>query len=208
MNSLTPQKSKYISGFSLAELIISVAIISLISVTIGTFQKDIFSLNTSLSGSLNAQMDARHVVKIMVTELRQASPSSMGAYPLELASSTGITFYSDINHDGLKDKVRYFLSGTTIKKGVIVPTGTPLTYGGVEKITTIISGFVASTTQPLFQYYPSTYTGTTSPLTQPVDISTVRLVKITAIIDIDPNRSPVPLLVTSQVSIRNLKDNL
>ncbi len=201
-------KKKQNFGFTLVELVVSVAIVSLISITIATFQKDIFFVTSSLSGSMNAQLDARHIVKIMVTELRQASPSNMGAYPIELASSTGVTFYSDINHDGLKDKVRYFLSGKTIKKGVIVPTGTPLTYTGAETITTIISNVVASSTVPLFQYYPSSYAGTTSPLTQPVDTSVVRLVKITAIIDVDPNRSPIPLLVTSQVSIRNLKDNL
>jgi hypothetical protein len=36
----------------------------------------------------------------------------------------------------------------------------------------------------------------------------VRLIKINLMIDVDPNRAPVIKTYTSQVSIRNLKDNL
>jgi prepilin-type N-terminal cleavage/methylation domain-containing protein len=203
------KRLSYTKGFTLVELLLSVLVISVIAVTVGTFQKDVFSLNYSLQGSLNAQLDARHVVKIMVTELRKASPSALGAYPVALASSTAITFYSDVDNNGVKDKVRYFVSGSTVRKGVVAPTGNPLVYNDAnEKLTTIITGFVSSSTLPLFQYYPSSYTGTTSPLTLPIDVLALRLVKITVIIDKDPAHSPAMIVVTSQVNLRNLKDNL
>ncbi len=196
-------------GFTLIELLISIFIISLLTVTIGTFQKDVFSLNKTLQGDLNAQMDSEHVVKIMITELRTTSPSSLGAYPIALASPTAITFYSDLNGDGLKEKIRYYLSGNSVKRGIIIPTGNPLIYNdATEKTSILISNFVASSTLPLFQYYTSSYNGTGNPLGSPVNISLIRLVKVTAIIDSDPNRSPGPLVITSEVSLRNLKDNL
>src|SRR4051812_13245134 len=119
---------KFSKGFTLIELLVSIAIIAFVTVTATTFQKDIFSLNFSLQASLNAQLDARHVVKVMVAELRKTSPSDLGAYPIALASSTGVIFYSDVNNDGLKDQVRYFLTGKTVKKGVTAPSGNPLTY--------------------------------------------------------------------------------
>jgi prepilin-type N-terminal cleavage/methylation domain-containing protein len=197
-----------IGGFTLPEILVSVFILSLVVLAATTFERDVFSVNYALQGSLNAQLDARHVVKVMVTELRKAEPSASGAYPIASASSTSVTFYSDINADGVREKVRYFISGGDLKKGVVTPSGTPPAYTGTEKVSTIISGFVSSSTLPLFQYYPSTYTGTTSPLSSPIDIPSVRLVKIAVIIDQDPNKSPVPLVVTSQVSLRNLKDNL
>lgn len=204
--SQTIDKTK---GFSILEIIISVAIISFVTVTATTFQRDVFSLNTTIQSSLIAQLDARHLVKVMVGELRETSPSSVGSYPVVLASSTGMTFYADIDNDGLKDRVRYYLSGATIKKAVLAPNGNPLVYNTAnEKISTLIDGVVASSTLPIFQYYPSSYTGTTTPLVQPVDVSLVRLVKITVIIDKDPNRSPSKIIVTSQVTLRNLKDNL
>jgi len=202
----TPNRT---SGFTLVELLISIAILTLLTVTAATFQKDIFSLNFSLQSSLTAQLDARHVVKVMVTEMRKMNPSDLGAYPIALASSTGITFYSDVNNDGTKDQVRYFLSGNTIKKGVTAPSGSPVTYNPAnENLSTIISDFIASSTLPLFQYYPATYSGTEASLPVPIDIPSVRLITISVIIDRDPNKSPVPLVVTSSVSLRNLKDNL
>lgn len=198
-------KKNFKKGFSIAELIISIFIISILSISIGNFTRDIFFLNSALSGGMNAQLDARHLVKVAVAELREASPSNLGAYPISLASSTGITFYSDINNDGLKDRIRYFLSGKTIKRGVVVPSGNPLTYNDSdEKLSTLISDVVASSTLPIFQYY----SGSEVQLIQPVVVSNVRLVKITVIIDADPNHPPAPIIVTSQVSIRNLKDNI
>ncbi len=202
-------KPSLVSGFTLAELLISIAIIGLFTVTATTFQKDIFALNTVLQGNLNAQLDARHLVKVIVTELRKAGPSALGAYPVAIASSTGITFYSDVTNDGVRDKVRYFVSGNTVRRGVISPTGSPFTYVDAnEKLTTIISGFVSSSTAPLFQYFTSSYAGTSSAMTIPIDIPSLRLVKVTVIIDKDPIRAPSIIVVTSQVSLRNLKDNL
>ena len=196
-------------GITLLEVLISVAILSMMILTASTFQRDVFSLNTNLQSSLNAQLDARHLVKVMVAELRKTIQSSAGAYPIELASSTAVTFYSDVNNNGSIDRVRYFQSGSTIKKGVVTPTGNPLTYNSNnEVVTTLINSVVSSSSLPIFQYYSSSYTGTTSPLTFPITISSVRLVKITVIIDSDPNRSPVPMIVTSSVNLRNLKDNL
>ncbi len=197
------------NGFTLIEMLLSIGIIGLMVVTTTTFQRDIFYLNNTIQSSLNAQLDARHVVKVMVAELRKASQSAVGSYSIALASSTGVTFYSDVNSDGLQDQVRYFLSGTTIQKGVTAPTGSPLTYTVAnEKITTLINSVLASSTVPLFQYFPASYSGTSSPLSFPIDIPSIRLIKITVMIDNDPAHSPAPITATSQVTLRNLKDNL
>jgi hypothetical protein len=45
-------------------------------------------------------------------------------------------------------------------------------------------------------------------MTYPIDIQSIRFVKVTVIIDKDPNRSPGEMVVSSQVNLRNLKDNL
>ncbi len=201
------KQKKYLkSGFTLVEVIIVLAIMSALVTVVSTFQKDVFSLNFNIQSQLNAQLDARHLIKVMVTELRKTSPSISGAYPIELASSTGVTFYADVGNNGSIDRIRYFLSGSTIRKGVITPVGNVYNAGS-EVLTTIMNSVVASSTLPIFQYYSSSYDGTTVPLSVPVDIASIRLVKINIIIDNDPNRSPVPLVVTSNVTLRNLKDN-
>jgi len=196
-------------GFTITELLISIAIITLLTITVTTFQRDVFYLSNTAQSSLNAQFESRHVVKVMVAELRKASPSSLGAYPLSLASTSAITFYTDVDSNGVKDRVRYFLSGKSLKKGVLAPSGNPLAYvDSNETVSTLVSDVVASSTQPLFQYYGSSYDGASSALSQPVTVSLVRLVKITVIIDRDPGHSPSQIIATSQVSLRNVKDNL
>ena len=203
------EKNTLKKGFTIAEFIISIAILSFLTYTVSIFQRDVFSLSTNLQSSLNAQLEARHLIKNMIAELRRATVSANGSYPIELASSTGITFYSDINNNGTVERVRYYLHNKTIRKGVIAPTGNPAVYNsGSEVTTTLLNYVIASSTLPIFQYYSSNYSGTTSPISMPPNISTIRLIKVTVIIDTDPNRSPTPIISTSQVNLRNLKDNL
>ena len=141
----------------------------------------------------------------MISEIRTASVSSNGAYPIDQATVSSFTFFSDINNDNLREKIRYFLSGSTLQKGVIQPTGNPLVYNPAnEKISILASGV----TSLAFGYYDKNYDGTTAALSFPINVPVVRLVKITVTIDQDPNRPPGPMTFTTQVSIRNLKDNL
>lgn len=202
-------KNKRKKGFTIAELVISIAIISFVLYTVASFQFDLFSLNFSAQNNMSAQLDARHVTKYFAKELREASTSSLGAYPIVLASSSAITFYSDVNNDGLKERIRYYVSGNKLMRGELSPDGSPLAYNTAnEKITTSISNVVSSSTAPLFQYYSSYFAGTSSPLSFPVNINEIRMVKMYVIIDKDSNKSPNPLKVETKVNIRNLKDNL
>ncbi len=195
-------------GLTLVEVLVTITIFSTIAIALTTFQKDIFSLNTSLQGSLNAQFQAGRVLKTMISEMRSMSPSGAGAYPIAQAATSTITFYGDIDNDGQKEKVRYYLDNQTLKRGVIEPTGSPVVYTGTEQIKSLIQYVRNGTTTPVFDYYNSSYSGTTSPLSLPINTLSVRLVKVTVIIDTDTNRPPGAITSTSQVSLRNLKDNL
>jgi len=196
---------------TIIELMVSLTILVVIGIVIARFQADIFVFTTDLRNGFSADEQARTIIRPMTDEIRSASPSSLGAYPIVLASSTAFTFYSDIDNTGVKDEVSYFVSGNALKKGVIVPTGNPYVYSpSSETITTVVPSLLNanSTATPVFQYYDDSYTGTSSPLAQPVTPSSVRLVKITFAIDADPNRSPSARSITTQVEIRSLKDNL
>jgi len=199
----------YKKGFSLAEIIVVIGILGIIMIAISNFQKDVFVYNKYAQESLSAAQDARNVLKVMVKEIRTASPGSDGSYAITTAATNTIAFFADTDADGLKEKIRYYIATTTLMKGNIKPTGNPLTYNSANEIfTTLAYNVKNATTTPLFEYYDNAYAGTSSPLTQPLVISNVRLVKINLMIDSDPNRSPVVRTYTSQVSIRNLKDNL
>ncbi len=201
------EHSSMMWGFTTIELIVGVSIVVLLSIALFSFQKDVFSLNTIISNSIVGQSETRRAFKFMTAEIRSTSQSSIGSYPIAQAATSSITFYSDSDDDGLKERIRYFLQGTTLKKGVLKPTGNPFVYDIANETISDVVHDVTNGTTTTFYYYNSNYTGTTSPLTDPVDVLAVRLVKIVLTIDHD-SRSPSPLTVTTQVTLRNIKDNL
>lgn len=197
------------AGFTLVETLVALAILTIIFLVVSRFQLNILGFNKTSYDSLQSSQDARSILRVIVAELRSAQPSNNGAYPLVNAATSSITFYSDSDNDGLKEQIRYYLATTTLKKGVIVPTGSPLAYNPAQEKTSFLAYNIKNgTSTALFQYFDNTYTGTTSPLAQPVNVSNVRLVKINLTIDADPNKSPIPREYSSQVMLRNLKDNL
>lgn len=196
------------SGFTVIEILVSIFILTLIGLAVFSFAKDIFSLNRITSDSLTAQGEARRALKSMSAEIRTASPSSLGAYALAQTATSSFTFYSNVDDDSLKERIRYFLDGTTLKRGIIKPSGTPLTYNPANEVISELIHDVANATTSIFSYYDENYDGTTQALIEPINISNVRLVKITVVIDKNPQKSLGPMTLTTQISIRNLKDNL
>lgn len=195
-------------GITLVEVIIATGIFSMVVVLAGKFASDVLVLNSVNQSRFSAEQDSRKVLRPMITEIRSASQSSIGSYPIEQAGTSSLVFYSDVDDDGIKEKVRYFLQNGSLKRGEITPTGSPFVYSSAgEEFVTLIEN-VISTTTPIFYYYDTSYTGTSSPLSMPAVISSIRLVKIKITIDKNPNALPGPITVEGQVSIRNLKDNL
>ena len=206
--SFRKKKSTYNSGFSVIEAMVAISILTLVGLAVYAFEKDVFSLNRILSQSIIAQEEVRRALKIMSAEIRAASPSSIGAYALAETTTSSFIFYSNIDDDSFKERVRYFLDGTVLKKGVTKPAGNPLTYNPASEIVNDVVRDVANGTAALFSYYDTDYDGTTQSLAEPIDVSVVRLVKIVITVDRDSSASPNPMTLTTQISMRNLKDNL
>jgi len=199
----------YKKAFTLIEILLAITILSMIMIAVSSFQVNIFSYNKYASDVISSAQDARIILRTMVAELRSVKTGSNGAYPIVQASTSTIIFYSDIDADGLQDQVRYFMIGTTLQKGVIIPTGSPIGYNPAqETISTLAYNLKNATSTALFEYFDNTYSGTTNSLVQPVQVSSVRMVRTNLLIDADPNRSPIPRLYRSDATLRNFKDNL
>ncbi len=192
-------------GFSVIEILVAMGILVMVLWVLANFQKDVFSQNTFITNSLNADSEMRSAIKKMVAELRGTAQSENGTYQINSADKDSLTFFSDVDGSGLKSQVRYYLNGTTLERGVIKPTGSPLAYVVAnEKITKLVYN-IANPSQQIFSYYDEGYSGTEAALTEPIDIPSVRLVKIVLTADKDVNKPPGPLTFESQVSIRSLK---
>ncbi len=196
-------------GFSLIEVLIVVAIATSVVLVVGNLSNNVSLLNTLVSQQLQSTSDIAQTLQIMTTEIRSASTAQNGAYAIDSASTSSFVFYSDIDKNGTIEHVRYFLSSSTIYKGVIVPTGTPATYPtSSEVITDVIDNVVTpSTSTPLFSYYDTNYTGTPPALSPPVVVSSIRLVGISFSADVQPKQAPAPQSFSDLIDIRNLRSN-
>ncbi len=180
------------------EVIVSIGIIGILSVAVTTFSRDIFVLNRNISSDMQIIQSVQSTLQKLTSELRSASLSNTGTFPILEASSTAVTFYSDSNYDGIKEQIRYYLVSDILYRSEIHPVGNPLTYTASSSVSVALTNISSGVT--LFDYFDSDYAGTSSPLTQPVDPQYVRLIKITLPVGTE--------VFTTQVVIRNLKDNL
>lgn len=197
-------------GFTLLEVVVALGVFALIITIITEILLTSFRTKDIVFEQLLTQNEGRRVVQDFVNELRSANVSSIGAYPLETVGTSTIIFYTNLDTDSYRERVRYFLQGTILKKGIIEPSGNPLTYNaGSEVVTEVVHSVAATTSTPLFTYYGQDYNGTTSstPLLEPVNISQVRVVGIQLTLEKKPNVSPTPFTIQAKAAIRNLKSN-
>lgn len=201
-------KTNLKKGITLAELLVAVSIFVVLAILVGLFGRDIFSFNSFIQSDLNAQIEGRRAIVVMTSEMREMSPSSLGAYPLAQAATSSVTFFSDIDSDSQKEQVRYYIQGNKLMKSVINPSGSPLVYNSGSAVISTVVNSLSATTTPIFEYYDTNYTGTSSPLSVPVDISQVRLIKISIPLERKRSGLDTPLVLTSNATIRNLRDNI
>jgi len=197
-------------GFTLVEILIVVAIFLLIALALSQFIRDIFWQNYVVSQGLVADGEAKLTLSRMINELRRTESAANGAYPIEVAGSSTLIFFSDLDDDGLRERLRYWLENGDLKRGLIEPVGPPYVYNpATETVSTPLKN-LANAGGLVFTYYDNNYDGTASstPLPAPVEIGDIRLIKIEFSVDADTEQAPIALYLTGQVMLRNLKDNL
>ena len=195
-------------GITLIEIIVSISIsLIVIAGTVALFRFGFFSRDVVWE-QLKTQNEGRRVVQDFVNELRSASQSSIGSYSIEKAAVSEFIFYSNIDNDIYKERVRYYLDGTNFKKGVTKPAGNPLRYvTSTESSVVVVHDLSNSTTTPLFTYYGQGYDGLASStaLSSPVNVTLIRVVRIQLTLEADPKLSPAPFYVDATAQIRPLK---
>lgn len=206
-----PQEDKQTQrGFSLPELILAVGMISIVMTSMYFFIQQGFTLQRYSYEQSRAIGEARRGVETMIREIREIQTADNGAFPIVHADDNEFAFYADIDKDYANERVRYFLDGTVLKKGTIEPRNNPSGYFQADEVVTVLSQHIHNESIPAFRYFDGSWPNGTStdPLLTPAGPTEVKFVSLTLVINVDPDLPPANFTLTSDVTIRNLKDNL
>jgi len=141
----------------------------------------------------------------MVREIRGASYSDTGAYPVVSADNMEFIFYSDTDRDNSIERVRYFLDGTDFKRGKIESSGDPLGYELSNEVVSVLSVYSRNDAgDPIFSYLDSSGVE----ITDLSNITNITFVRVNLIVNVVEGRAPNEFNLRSTAQIRNLKTNL
>lgn len=172
-------------GFTLIEIIVASSLLLVLGAAILGLQY-VFSQNsTAAIRSYNNVNQANDVLARFTNEIRKASTSENGAYPFEVMSDNELIFYSDIDFDGLSERVRYTRELNELRRGIIEPVGTPAVYDVQTEKVVLLTEEVLEDGAPIFFYYNSGWPDdtTNNPLPSASRLSDTRMVRIVVTID-------------------------
>jgi len=204
------KQAKKENGFTAVETLVVVAVTGILMIGVTSVFKDIFVNTRQETAASNAVDQARMMATNFVNEIRDATYGADASFALGQASTSQIIIFTPYHTGGTVNRVRYYISGTTLFKGVVTPSGTPATYNTAnEKVSAVLDKVTNGTTTPIFYYYDGDYAGTGSALTQPVNVNDVKFVQLNLLIQKqDLTGSTSTFTVNDGATLRNLKTNL
>jgi prepilin-type N-terminal cleavage/methylation domain-containing protein len=204
------KNKKLNQGFTLMETLVTIFIFGILMVGTTTLFRDIIINSNGETLSMNNVVGARNVSNTFIKEIRNSVYGVDGSYPIIQGGDTQIVFFSTTpRNNGTISRVRYYVSNGVLYKGITDPTGSPLKYILTNEVVTTLLTNLSLGGNPLFYYYNGDYDGNTSPLTQPVNLTQVKFVRINivALKQLVKNSTDT-FTISAGAVFRNLKNNL
>ncbi len=202
---------KHEGGFTLIELMVAVSIFGFLAIGVIALVSTVL-VGSDESGRDLANIDeARKVAFGFTTGLRSAAYSETGGYPLQVADAQNLIFFTNTDGDEEVERIRYYVSGNVLMRGVIDPSGSPAMYDPGDEQSFVVVRDLANNGSPVFLYFDDTYEGEGlgSPLSFPVNITEIRYIQISLLLSKSHNpKSMGTYEVSAGASVRNLKTNL
>ncbi len=203
------QTSNSQKGFTILELLVAVSIFGGLAILVALLFSDVFSGSKQQLLAVDNVEQSRLVASQFLNEMRNATTGVSGEYSLGQAGDQQIIFYSKTTGTSTVNRIRYYVSGTKLYKGVVIPTGNPLTYNLGSEVVKVAQNDLTNGTGQVFTYYGDTYSGSENSLTQPINLTAVKFVKINlTVLTQAKNNSNTTYSISEGVTIRNLKTNL
>ncbi len=194
-----------VRGMTLIEMLVVIAVGTAASLVLSANIIYLYKINQISYEQGFALESARRGIELLVRDIREATYSDDGSFPIVAMSPYSLIVYSDTDRDSSVERIRYFISGTNLKRGIVDATGTPLTYPTANEKVTLVSDYVRNSEQsiPSFTYYNAAG----AEITDFTDVSDVTFVKVNLIVNISPTHLPDEFLLRSSAAVRNLRPN-
>lgn len=190
------------NGMTLIETVVWVAVTTSAMLAIVTSVQYFYRTNNYTVEQASAVTSAQRGIESMVKTMREAAYASTGAYPIMSISTSSVAFYADIDSDPFVERLRFFVEGSALKRGVVDPVGDPPVYSSAEVISTL-SDNVRNLDQGIstFRYYDVNG----NLMTDLSDIAALRFIEATVVVNINPTRMPNQFTLRSTAALRNLR---
>ncbi len=194
--------SGFARGMTLIETVVWISITLSAMLAITTSVQYFYRTNSYAVEQAAAITSAQRGIDSMVKTIREAAYASDGAYPIISLATSSISFYADIDDDPFIERLRFFIQNGILYRGLIDPSGDPPVYTNPETISQI-SDHVRNVEQAtdIFKYYDLNG----NLMTNLADITELRFVETTVIVNINPNRMPNQFTLRSTAALRNLR---
>lgn len=189
-------------GMTMLEVIVWISVLSAVLLAITTSLLYFHRINRYAIQQSSAVTSAQRGLESAIRVVREASYSSQGAFPIVSIGANDFVFYADTDSDALVEKVRYYVSGTGFMQGIINAAGDPPGYTSPE-VVSALSDNIHNLDQNVqaFRYYDASG----AEITDYAKWADARFVQVSLVVNVDPNKLPNQLVLTSSAALRNLK---
>jgi len=183
------------------EVIVTIGVFSVImsgvTLMFTTSWKNYNYIMSTNSASIAANQGMSNIINI----LRRVRNADNGSYPIESVGDFDLIVFSDLDKDGITERVHYYLNSGNMVVGTSEPSGFPLTYPGTDTTTDIvIKNITNEATEPIFYYYDNANALLSTPVSNLID---VKMIGVNLIIE----KRDGDLNIESFASLRNLSDH-
>lgn len=197
-------------GFTIIEIVVAISIFSIVSIGLMYLVGVVFTQATKSGNTIADADQTRRLSNNIMQELRNAVTGSNGAYPLSIASDQQLQFYSNVDGGTDIERVRYYLSGGKLYRGIVKQSGSPANYNGTEVSRVVQDNVANNGSTPLFYYYDENFDDNVdTALTQPVNVAVVTYIKLNIeVLKKNGLSSSAKYTVNAGAALRSLKTNL
>jgi prepilin-type N-terminal cleavage/methylation domain-containing protein len=160
------------AGFSLLELLISAAILPLVLSAAYLVFITLSGNYSSIAAQSEATSEAQRAMDTLVRELRQAQEITDGSGALATATAGSCSFYSDVDRDGVPERITYYVDGTDLYRAEGRATNKVYPYGFVDGPAARVVNLTTSTSI-VFTYYDESDPLTADPTPNPATVCAV-----------------------------------